>query len=50
LHHGRFKVGTLNTKYIENKLKKHVSRISTCNISSRKENENGQVAIHLRLT
>ena len=50
LHHGRFKVGTLNKKYIENKLKKYVSRTSTCNVSSRKENENGQVEIHLRIT
>ncbi len=50
LHNGRFKVGTLNKKYIENKLKKYVNTISTCNVFSRKENENGQVEIHLRVT
>jgi hypothetical protein len=50
LHHGRFKIGTLNTKYMENKLKKYVNTTSTCNVFSRKENENGQVEIHLRIT
>ena len=49
LDHGRFKLGTLNTKYIENKLKKHVSMTSSCNVSLRKQNENGQVEIHLRV-
>ena len=49
LNNGRFKLGTLNTKYIENKLKKHVAMTSTCNVFSRKENENGQVEIHLRV-
>ena len=50
LHHGRFKIGTLHKKYIENKLKKYVSTTSTCNVFSRKENKDGQVEIHLRIT
>jgi len=50
LQHGRFKLGTLNTKYVENKLKKYVNMTSTCNIFSRTENKDGQVEIHLRAT
>lgn len=50
IQNGRFKLGTLNKKYIENKLKKYVNMTSTCNIFSRNENKNGQVEIHLRIT
>jgi len=49
LRNGRFKLGTLNKKYIENKLKKYVNTTSTCNVFSRTENKDGQVEIHLRV-
>ena len=47
---GRFGLGTLNKKYVENKLKRHTSVTSKCNIFSRTENEKGQVEIQLRIT
>ena len=46
----KFKLKDLNIKYVENKLKKYVSTTSTCNIFSRRENSQGQLEIHLRLT
>ena len=49
-HGKRFGLGTLNKKYVENKLKRYVNTTSSCNIFSRTENENGQVEIQLRLT
>jgi len=44
------KIKTLNMTYAENKLKKSISVMSNCNIFSRKQNENGQIEIQLRLT
>ena len=46
----KFGLGKLNKKYVENKIKKYVSRTSSCNIFSRNENKNGQLEIHLRIT
>jgi hypothetical protein len=47
--HAKFQLPTLNKKYIEEKLKKHVSKTSACQITSRTEKKNGQVEIHLRV-
>ncbi len=44
------KVVALTQGYAENKLKKTVSVLSNCQIHSRKQNENGQIEIQLRLT
>ncbi len=49
-HGSRFKLNGLNKKYSENKLKKYVNTVSNCNIFSRREKENGQIEIQLRLT
>jgi len=43
------KVKALKMGYAENKLKKTISVMSNCNIFSRKQNENGQVEIELRV-
>ena len=45
----RFNLKGLNKKYGENKLNKYVSTNSRCNIFSRKEKDNGQLEIHLRI-
>ena len=45
----KFKMKELNKKYSENKLRKYVSTTSRCNIFSRRENNNGQIEIHLRV-
>lgn len=45
----RFNMKGLNMTYQENKLKKYVSSTSRCNISSRKQNEKGQIEIQLRI-
>ena len=49
-HGKRFGLGTLNKKYVENKLKRYVNTTASINIFSRNENEKGQVEIQLRLT
>ena len=43
------KVKTLKMSYAENKLKKTIGVMSNCNIASRKQNEKGQIEIHLRV-
>ena len=45
----RFNMKGLNKTYGENKLKKYVNSNSRCNIFLRKENEKGQLEIHLRI-
>ena len=45
----KFNMKGLNMTYQENKLKKYVSSTSRCNIFSRRENEKGQLEIHLRI-
>lgn len=49
-HGHRFSLGTLNKKFVENKLKRYVGTTSSINIFSRNENEKGQVEIQLKLT
>ena len=49
LHGKKFKLGQLNKRYVENKIKGYVNRTSQCNIFSRKENKNGQLEIQLRV-
>ena len=44
------KIKQLNQGYAENKLKKTVSVLSNYNIFSRKQKENGQIEIQLRVT
>ena len=46
---GRFKIKKLNQTYIENRVKKHVNSTSNYSVISRRENEKGQVEIHLRV-
>ena len=43
------KIKALKMGYAENKLKKTISVMSNCNIFSRKQNEKGQIEIHLRV-
>ena len=45
----KFNMKGLNMAYQENKLKKYVGSTSRCNIFSRKENNNGQIEIQLRV-
>lgn len=45
----RFNMKGLNMKYQENKLNKYVTSTSKCNIFSRRENDKGQLEIHLRI-
>jgi hypothetical protein len=45
----KFNLKKLNKTYSENKVKKYVSSTSRCNITSRKENKNGQIEIKLRI-
>ena len=45
----KFNLKGLNKTYQENKLRKFVSSTSKCNIFSRKENDKGQIEIHLRV-
>jgi len=45
----KFNMKGLNMTYQENKLKKYVNNTSKCNIFSRKQNEQGQLEIHLRI-
>jgi hypothetical protein len=49
-HGSKFQLNVLNKKYVENKLKRHVNTVSTCNIFSRRENDKGQIEIQLRIT
>jgi len=48
-HGKKFKLNKLNLTYGENAIKKYVSRTSRCNISSRRQNEKGQIEIKLRI-
>ena len=49
IHGNKFRLGTLNKKYIENKLRRYVNTTSSINIFSRNENKNGQIEIQLSL-
>ncbi len=49
-HGKKFKLKDLNKIYTESKLKKYVNSSSLCNIASRRQNSNGQIEIHLRVT
>ena len=48
-HGHRFDLKKLNKTYVEKKLRKYLSLNSSYNIYSRKENENGQVEIQIRV-
>lgn len=48
-HGQRFKLGVLNQRYVENKLKRFCSTTATCNIFSREEKANGQLEVQLRI-
>ncbi len=45
----RFNMDGLNKGYLENNLKRYVNSTSKCNISSRRQNKNGQIEIQLRI-
>lgn len=47
--HAKFQLPTLNKKYIEQKLKKHVSNTSGCDITSMTEKKSGHVEIRLNI-
>jgi len=48
-HGKRFKLKQLNKTYSETKIKRYVGSTASCNIFSRRENEKGQIEIHLRI-
>lgn len=45
----KFKLKQLNKTYSETKIKRYVGSTANCNIFSRRENEKGQIEIHLRI-
>lgn len=45
----KFKLKQLNRTYSETKIKMYVNSTVSCNIFSRRENEKGQIEIHLRI-
>ncbi len=47
--HAKFQLPTLNKKYVENKLKKHVSMKSDCNITSTTEKKSGKIDKQLKI-
>lgn len=46
----KFKLGELNKRYVETKIKRYVNTTSQCSIFSRKENNKGQLEIQLRVS